>query len=62
MGKEVGLLFTVTDGMTFWILGEHEPLIIDFLFLLCLAGVGGYLIQSKGVIGHLEQPEMLTCG
>ena len=32
MGKEVSLLFTVTDGMIFWGLGEHEPLIIA-LFL-----------------------------
>ena len=62
MGKEADLMFTVTIGMPFWGLGEHEPLIIDFLFLLYLAGVGGYLIQSKGVIGNLEQPEMLTCG
>ena len=32
MGKEAGLLFTVTDGMKFWGLGDHEPLIIA-LFL-----------------------------
>ena len=32
MGEEADLLFTVTVGMPFWVLGEHEPLIIA-LFL-----------------------------
>ena len=32
MGKEADLLFTVTIRMPFWVLEEHEPLIID-LFL-----------------------------
>ena len=32
MGKEVEFLFTVTVGITFWLLLEHEPLVIA-LFL-----------------------------
>ena len=32
MGKEADLLFTVPIGMSFGVLGEHEPLIIA-LFL-----------------------------
>ena len=30
MGKEADLLFTVTVWVSFWVLGEHEPLIIAF--------------------------------
>ena len=30
MGKELDLLFTVTFGIIFWILGEHEPLLLPF--------------------------------
>ena len=30
MGKEADLLFTVTVGIIFWGLGEHEALIIPF--------------------------------
>ena len=28
MGKGADLLFTVTVGIPFWVLGEHKPLII----------------------------------
>ena len=58
MGKEAYLLFTVTVGMPFWGLGEHEPLIIAFFFLFYLAIIGGGLGKTKGVIGHMEQPDL----
>ena len=32
MGKEADWLITVTDGILFWGLGEHGPLIITLFF------------------------------
>ena len=36
MGNDADLLFTVTVGMPFWVLGEHEPLIIAFFLPIVL--------------------------
>ena len=37
MGKEVDLMFTVTVGMPFWVLGSYELFIIDFFIpVVCI--------------------------
>ena len=40
MGKEADLLFTIPIGVPFWLLEEHELLIVAFFFLLSHAGNG----------------------
>ena len=36
MGKEADLLFTIPVGIPFWVLEEHEPLIVAFFFPIVL--------------------------
>ena len=60
MGKEAEFMFTVTVGIPCWGLEEHEPLIIAFFPLFSLAGIGGDLGKSKGVIENLERLEIST--
>ena len=49
MGKELDLLFTVTFGIIFWILGEHEPLLLPFFSLSSILGIGRDHIQSERI-------------
>ena len=60
MGKGAELLFTVTVGIPFWGLGEHEPLII-YLFLSFVSRrkwKGLWTIQGsdwvRGTVGNFE--------
>ena len=41
MGNHVDLLFNVTVGILFWGLVEHEPIIVTFLSMSSIAGIGG---------------------
>ena len=34
MGKEADLLVTITFGVIFWVLGEHEPLTVAFFLYI----------------------------
>ena len=61
MVKEDELLFTITIGMHFWVLEEHEPLIIDmFLPILTrreLRGPWNVRVREliTGAIRYLQQ-------
>ena len=48
MGKEADLLFTVTVGIPFWGLGEHESLIISLVLpvLYCSNWRGPWTIND----------------
>ena len=48
MGKEVSLLFTVTDEMPIWGLGEHEPLIIAFFLPVISCSIWRVTYKIKG--------------
>ena len=41
MGNHVDLLFNVTVGILFWGMVEHEPIIVTFLSMSSIAGIGG---------------------